>query len=224
MSRGPWHYPNVRTPVLDAVRPVVWMGARLYFGIRFEGVQHIPLSGPLLIVPNHVTYADPVLATIPVRRPVYYMAWSALFRVPVLAWLIRRLRAFPVDIDSADAAATRAAVRLLGAGEAVMIFPEAGRSPDGRMQRFRLGAFRLACSLGVPVMPVTIIGGHESWPPTRRLPRPGRLTIVYHPVVAPPDDSDVKRAAHDLARRVQAVVATALPTHQRPDAGPGVST
>jgi 1-acyl-sn-glycerol-3-phosphate acyltransferase len=65
---------------------------------------------------------------------------------------------------------------------------------------------------------VTIIGAHESWPPSRRLPRPGRLTIVYHPLIAPPDDADVKRAARDLAHRVQAVVASALPAHQRPDA------
>jgi 1-acyl-sn-glycerol-3-phosphate acyltransferase len=122
-----------------------------------------------------------------------------------------------VDIDGADAGATRTAVRLLHAGEAVMIFPEAGRSQDGRVQRFRLGAFRLACSLGVPIMPVTIIGGHESWPPDRRLPRPGRLTIIYHPVIAPPAGVDVKGAARDLARRVQAVVASALPAHQRPD-------
>jgi 1-acyl-sn-glycerol-3-phosphate acyltransferase len=208
----------VRTPVLDLARPVVRLGARLYFRIRFEGVHHIPSYGPLLIVPNHVTYADPVLATIPVRRPVHYMAWNALFRVRGLAWLIRRLRAFPVDIDGADAGAARAAVRLLGAGEAVMIFPEAGRSPDGRIQRFRPGAFRLACSLRVPILPVTIIGGHESWPPARRVPRPGRLTIVYHPVVPPPGDADVKRAARDLAHRVHAVVASALPAHQRPEA------
>ena len=207
----------MRTPVVDAFRPMVWFGARLYFRIRFEGIEHIPRTGPLLIVPNHVTYADPVLATIPVRRPVHYMAWSALFRVPGLSWLIRRLRAFPVDIDAADAGATRTAVRLLGAGEAVMIFPEAGRSPHGRVQRFRAGAFRLACSLGVPVMPVTIVGGHECWPPTRRLPRPGRLTIVYHPVITPPSADDVKEAARELTRRVHAVVCSGLPGHQRPD-------
>lgn len=208
----------MRTPVLDAARPLIRLGARLYFRIRFEGVEHVPASGPLLIVPNHVTYADPVLATIPVRRPVHYMAWNALFQVRGLSWLIRRLRAFPVDIDAADAGAARTAVRLLNAGEVVMIFPEAGRSLDGRIQRFRLGAFRLACSLSVPIMPVTIIGAHECWPPSHRLPRPGRLTIVYHPVVAPPDGAGVKRAARDLAHRVHTVVASALPSHQRPDA------
>jgi len=85
----------VPTPVLDVARPFIRLGARLYFRIRFEGTEHIPAAGPLLIVPNHVTYSDPVLVSIPVRRPVHYMAWNALFHIPGLAWLIRRLRAFP---------------------------------------------------------------------------------------------------------------------------------
>jgi 1-acyl-sn-glycerol-3-phosphate acyltransferase len=207
----------VRTPILDVFRPAVWLGARLYFGVRFEGIHRIPPSGPLVIVPNHVTYADPPLVSIPVRRPVYYMTWSALFGVPGLSWLIRRLRAFPVDIDSTDPRATREAVRLLEAGEAVMIFPEGGRSTTGRLGRFKLGAFRLACLVGVPVLPVTIAGGHESWPPGRMLPRPGRLTITYHPVISPPPGSDVKAAARALAAEVRRVVASALPAHQQAD-------
>ena len=203
------------TPVLDVLRPVLWLGARAYFGIRFEGVRHVPASGPLIIVPNHVTFADPVLVSIPVRRRVYYMAWNALFGVPGLSWLIRRLHAFPVEIESADPRATREAVRLLQGGEAVMIFPEGGRSPDGRLQRFKPGAFRLACSLGVPLLPVTIVGGHEAWPPGRTLPRPGRLTITYHPVITPSASRDVKTAARSLASQVHQVVASALPAHER---------
>lgn len=202
----------MRTPVLDVVRPAVWLGARLYFGIRFEGIHHIPRQGPLLITPNHVTFADPPLVSIPIRRPVHYMAWDKLFDIHGLAWLIRRLRAFPVDIESADPKATRAAVRLLDQGHVVMIFPEAGRSLDGRLQRFKLGAFRLACARGVPVLPVTILGGHESWPPGRVLPRPGRLTVVYHRPVAPPADAgDLRHAARVLADQVREAVASRLP-------------
>ena len=204
-----------RTPVLDAFRPAVRAAARAYFRIRFEGVEHIPANGPLLITPNHVTYADPPLVSIPVRRPVYYMAWSALFRVPVFSAFIRRLRAFPVEIDAADPRATRETVRLLDAGEAVMIFPEAGRTLDGRLQPFRLGAFRLACSRGVPVLPVTIVGGHEAWPPSRRLPRPRRIAITYHPPVKPPAGGDTRIAARELARTVRLAVASALPPAQR---------
>jgi 1-acyl-sn-glycerol-3-phosphate acyltransferase len=203
--------------VLDVFRPAVWLSARLYFGIGFEGIEHIPVGGPLIIAPNHVTYADPTLVTIPIRRPVYYMAWSRLFTIPGLAWLIRRLRAFPVQIESADPKATREAVRLLDAGEAVMIFPEAGRSQDGRLQPFRPGAFRLACARGAPVLPVTILGGTESWPPGRWLPRPGRISIVYHPLIWPAGENDVKGAARDLARKVRAAVASALPPALRPD-------
>ena len=206
----------MRTPIVDAIRPAMWLGARLYFGVRYEGLQYIPREGPLIIVPNHVTFADPPLVSIPIRRRVYYMAWDALFKVPLLSWVIRRLRAFPVDIDSADPRATRESVRLLEAGEAVMIFPEAGRSVDGRLQRFKVGAFRLACSRGVPILPVTIVGGHESWPPGRMLPRPGRLTIVYHPPVQPVSGENVRVAALALAHEVRKMVASALPESQQP--------
>src|SRR5207244_7770674 len=54
------------------------------------------------ITPNHQTYADPVLVTIPVHRPIHYMAWSRLFTVPGLGSFIRLLRAFPVQIEGAQ--------------------------------------------------------------------------------------------------------------------------
>ena len=208
----------MRTPVLDALRPFVRFGARLYWRIRLEGIQNIPPEGPLIIAPNHVTFADPVVVWIPVRLTVHFMAWGALFYVRGLSWLIRRLRAFPVQVDSADPRAIRETVRLLRARRAVMIFPEGGRATDGRLQPFYPGAFRLACSLNVPVLPVTILGGHDAWPPGRTLPRPGRLSIVYHPVIPPPDATDSRAAARTLARQVREAIASSLPPSQQPAA------
>lgn len=200
----------MRTPILDLVRPGVHGFCRAYFGLRLVGAEHIPRDGPVVITPNHQTYADPPLVSIPVRRPVFYMAWSRLFQVPVFGSFIRLLRAFPVQIESSDPRATREAVRLLQAGEAVMIFPEGGRSVDGRIGRFKPGAFRLAVSVGVPVLPVTIAGGHQSWPPGRALPRRGRITITYHPLLHPEPGREPRRAAQELAERARGVIEGAL--------------
>lgn len=201
----------MRTPVLDIFRPGFHRACRFYFGLELRGTEHIPLEGSLIITPNHQTYADPPLVTIPVRRPIHYMAWSRLFTIPMFAGLIRRLRAFPVAIEKSDGQAVREAVRLLRAGEALMIFPEGGRTADGRLQPFKLGAFRLAVAHGTPVLPVTITGGWESWPPGRTLPRRGRITITYHPPERPVRGADPREAARDLRDRTTTAIASALP-------------
>ena len=200
----------MRTPVLDLFRPGLHTFCRAYFGLELVGVERIPASGPLIITPNHQTYADPPLVTIPVRRPVYYMAWSRLFDIPVFGRVIRLLRAFPVQIESSDPRATREAVRLLQAGQVVMIFPEGERSLDGGLRRFKPGAFRLAVSLGTPVLPVTIAGGHHSWPPGRALPRPGRITITYHAPIHPDPALEPRKAARELAERAYVAITSAL--------------
>src|SRR5688572_376069 len=182
----------------------------MFFGLRLRGVEHIPREGAVIIVPNHQTYADPALVTIPVRRPVYYMAWSRLFDIPVFGAFIRILRAFPVQIESSDPKATRDAVRLLQEGHAVMIFPEGQRSADGTVGRFKPGAFRLATTLDVPILPVTIAGGHESWPRGRIVPRPANITITYHPLLNADKRLEPREAARDLADRTKAVIATGL--------------
>ena len=200
----------MRTPLLDLARPGFHRLCRAYFGLELSGIENIPASGPLIVTPNHQTYADPALVTIPVRRRVYYMAWDRLFEIPGFSWLIRRLRAFPVRIDAADPLSMREAVRLLAAGHVVMIFPEGERTVTGRVERFKLGAFRLAATLRVPVLPVTIAGGHEVWPPGRTLPRRGRISITYHPPLKPDPALEPRRAAADLAQRVRAVIAASL--------------
>lgn len=200
----------MRTPLLDLARPGFHHLCRAYFGLELSGLHNIPASGPLIITPNHQTYADPALVTIPVRRRVYYMAWNRLFEIPVFSWMIRRLRAFPVRIDSADPSSMREAVRLLSAGHVLMIFPEGERTVTGRVERFKPGAFRLASTLGVPVLPVTIAGGHAAWPPGQVFPRRGRIAITYHPPLEPDPALEPRQAATALAQRARALIADSL--------------
>ena len=116
-----------------------------------------------------------------------------------------------MDIEARDARATREAVRLLQDGAALMIFPEGERTLDGTVQRFKPGAFRLAVAVKAPVLPVTIVGGNRSWPPGRALPRPGRITITYHPPLQPDARLDPRSAARDLAHRAREAILSAMP-------------
>ena len=76
--------------MLDVFRPGFHWLCRMYFGLELRGTEHIPSDGPVVITPNHQTFADPPLVTIPVRRPVYYMAWDRLFEIPLFGAFILR--------------------------------------------------------------------------------------------------------------------------------------
>jgi 1-acyl-sn-glycerol-3-phosphate acyltransferase len=54
--------------------------------------------------------------------------------------------------------------RAIGAGISVMMFPEGTRSKDGELLPFRDGAFRLAISTGVPILPIALAGTRQMRP------------------------------------------------------------
>ena len=203
--------------LITVLTPFVWWFCRVAFKIKFQGVDNIPREGACIITPNHVSYADPIWITIPMPRRVYYMAWHKPFSVPVLGLLMRIFGAFPVNLDvAADASAQREAIEMLRNGRALVIFPEGSRTRTRKLMPFKMGAFRLALTHGVPILPVTIKGAETIWPVGQMLPRTGRLTITYHPIIRvqrlPEQVSrlELKEKARELSRRTHAVVASAL--------------
>jgi 1-acyl-sn-glycerol-3-phosphate acyltransferase len=202
--------------VINLLRPLVDWLCRIWFKAEFHGLENIPAAGACLITPNHASYADPIWITVPIRRRVYYMAWDKPFKIPVLGLLMRLFGAFPVNIETADASAQRAAHEVLRAGRALVIFPEGGRTRTGKLMPFKMGAFRFALTYGVPLVPVSINGGEKIWPVGRVFPRPGKLIITYHPPIAvtrlPESTSrvEMKSQARRLARQTYEVVASRL--------------
>jgi 1-acyl-sn-glycerol-3-phosphate acyltransferase len=69
----------------------------------------------------------------------------------------------------------------------VLFFPEGTRSPDGTLGDFKRGAFRMALDLGLPILPMTIIGTREILAPASRDLRPGRARLVIHPPIETAD-------------------------------------
>ncbi|PYQ54253.1 MAG: 1-acyl-sn-glycerol-3-phosphate acyltransferase, partial [Acidobacteria bacterium] len=70
---------------------------RVLFTYDCVGVENVPARGPAVVAANHPSYLDPILLSLQVPRPIYFMAWDALFRVPLLGALMRAFGAFPVD-------------------------------------------------------------------------------------------------------------------------------
>ena len=145
-----WPRAVVRRLLLLAIHP--------FIDLTIEGLENVPASGPLLFVANHVHNADPILLEMAITRPVHFMAKRELFRNPVLAWLLRRAGAFPVDRGRPDRAAIRHAEALLAQGIAVGMFPEGTRSKSGRLQPAFPGAGLIAVRSGAVILPAAIIG------------------------------------------------------------------
>ena len=166
-------------------RLLLYTYLRLRNGLRFHGLENVP-GGPVILACNHASYIDPVLISLAFPEPgrqVRWMAWDALFRVPVLSFLIRRLGAFPVVPDKADRLAFGKAVGVLREGGIVGIFPEAERTPDGKFQTAKPGFVRLAVHAGAAIVPVVIRGSFEAWPMYRLLPGPGKLHVHFLPPI-----------------------------------------
>lgn len=134
---------------------------RFVFGLDLRGAEHQP-PGPHIVAANHRSHVDPVLlgACFSPRRRIHYMAKEDLFRVPLLATLIKILGAFPVKRGAGDERALAKVEALIREGKIVGMFPEGERQPPEQKDfgRARTGTVRLAMKLKVPVLPVYIEG------------------------------------------------------------------
>ncbi|EWT00660.1 acyl-phosphate glycerol 3-phosphate acyltransferase [Intrasporangium oryzae NRRL B-24470] len=162
--------------------------ARWYLRLRWVGRENLPRTGPFIVAANHMTMLDPVGISMGVPRRVTFLAKTKYYagRSPkrrALAWFLRAIGQAPIDPASADAAGPGldAARAILSAGGVVALFPEGTRSPDGRLYRGHTGVMRLALPLGVPVIPVGVVGTREVRLPGQPGPRRGRVTITYAP-------------------------------------------
>src|SRR5438552_12078097 len=125
---------------------------------RVSGLEHLPASGGVLVVSNHLSLADPVVLMAVAPRPLMFMAKEELYRPPV-ARLILHLwgGSFPVRRGANDIRAVRQAFALLDAGAPVVLFPEGTRHPEGLGPGHR-GVGYLASPAGKPIVPVAITG------------------------------------------------------------------
>ncbi len=185
--------------------------------LQTKGLEHVPAAGPALVASNHLSWADPILINDAIPRPTYWMAKGDLFRNAAGRLAMGAFGCIKVDRESGgNEGAVSAAVRALGEGRVVGVFPEGTRSRPGQVRRGRTGVARIAALSGAPVVPLGI-DTSSFWPRHVRLPRFGcrvRL-VVGAPLrldLKPADAEDKQRmrdATDDIMERVKALLAEA---------------
>jgi len=188
--------------------------AYVFYRLSVSGKEHIPPDGPVLIVCNHISQADPViLGVAAVPRKSYYFAKAELFRVPFLRGYVNRMGAFPVERGGADRRALRLSREVLARGDMLLMFPEGRRFTDGRLRPGLSGAGSLALIPGVTVIPAAIWGSHRLGHKTR---------VAFGPPVDLSGVDGVARAARSrqAVDRMMAAIAALIPAAGGPATTP----
>jgi 1-acyl-sn-glycerol-3-phosphate acyltransferase len=207
-----------RTPAAMALREVLQKGA-LNSVLRYEVNPQVSgldalgkVNGPALIVANHSSHLDTplLLCTLPdaMRRKTAVAAAADYFfdtwwRATASAIVFNT---FPIERRGGRLSSTPG--DLLADGWNVVVFPEGTRSPDGWMERFRMGAAYLAVEHGVPVIPVGIKGSFAAMPRGRGWPIPGRPTVAvrYGDALRPAEGESAREFAPKISAAVSALL------------------
>jgi 1-acyl-sn-glycerol-3-phosphate acyltransferase len=174
-----------REPWYVAIRWTVMPLLRVWFRWRFEGLEKIAATGPVLIACNHASYLDPLVNSYAVvragRRP-RFLAKRELFSAPGIRWAMRGTHQIPVARGTGDRSSLAQAERALAEGQVVLVYPEGTvtKREDGLPMAGKTGTVRLAIAAGVPVVPMVSWGSApvwQKWGPGSL--RPGRPVWVH---------------------------------------------
>jgi 1-acyl-sn-glycerol-3-phosphate acyltransferase len=181
-----------------------------------DGLENIPQRGAAILMMNHIGFIDPVMMVHIVPRDIIPLAKAEVYKIPgwgVFPWL---WGVIPVKREGVDRRAIQSALRVLEAGEIVLVAPEGTR--NSQMQRAKEGAAYLSSRSGVPIIPVAIEGtlGFPSLPLLPRWKQPGVRVCFGNPFKF---KSQFNRAGRDqlrlMADEAMYILATMLPESLR---------
>lgn len=188
----------------------------------------IPREGPLIIASNHASNADGVVVgawlTPRLGRRIHWLGKREMTEWPLVGPFVLAGSVHPVDRGNVEIDVFRLMLRILAAGNVVVVFPEGTRSASGALQPAKDGVAMLALKANAPILPVGVIDTDRFWPKGKipriggrvemRVGQPFRLADILPPGL---DRRAAKAAATEL---IMARIAELLPARQQGVYGP----
>lgn len=198
------------------MRFVTWVLAKTIYRISYSGTQHIPATGPAVLVCNHVSFIDWFIITAACGRPVRFIMDHRIFKIPGLSLVFRLAKAIPIAPAKEDADAKERAFKKIAEELAddnlVCIFPEGKITYDGALNPFKPGVEQILATTPVPVIPMALDGlwgsffSRKSGAAMKGLPTPSWRKI--HLTIAAPMGPETK--ASEMEGEVAKLLGTSV--------------
>ena len=161
---------------------ITWVWFKLCYRFRAYGAEHVPTTGPVLLLSNHQSFLDPIIVNLGIpHRQCVPLARRPLWKSAIYRALVVPFDAIPVDQEGpGDLRAMKTCIETLKKGHAMMLFPEGARSHDGQVQPFEAGLMLLVKRAKPTVVPVALEGAFRVWPRNGGKPHAfGRIACKY---------------------------------------------
>jgi len=182
---------------LVAFRPLL----NICFSWKAEGRENVPLTGPLILVANHVHVLDPLLLVFTLPRWIIFVAKEELFHSLFLRLWLRWAGSLPLQRDGKVREKQRileSAKKALQEGLILGMFPEGGRSHDGKLRKAKPGSAVIASKTDVPLLPVGVVGTDKIHGISWLWKRPPIVVKIGKPFKLPPTNNKISKAQMQL--------------------------
>lgn len=158
---------------------------KLFYRVRYSGLENIESGEPLIIAPNHQSYLDGAFAVAPFTKTQIYKTYffaklRKILKGGFLRTFAERSNVVIMDINDNVSESIRKLAEALRQGDRVVIFPEGTRTKDGSVSEFRSTFAILAKEMNVKVVPVAIRGAYEALKPGATFPKFGSDIFVHY--------------------------------------------
>lgn len=198
------------------VQRALWALARILTRLDVSGIDNVPLTGPVVIAPNHIHALDVAVVGMVIPRQATIFT-ADKWRGKLGGWAMERVtQTIYVARGEVDRAALSQALDVLRRGGAMAVAPEGTRTHTGGLQEGKHGAVYLAARTSATIVPVAVWGHETALAAWRHLRRPAVHVRVGEPFYLPPDAARARTPElHAYTDDVMLALARLLPPEYR---------